>query len=552
MKTREQILADNPLETVLRSKGVELVGRHPKLRANRCPVKPHSRGDTVAVDTEKGLFNCFACGCSGTVIDWLAIEQGKSVGDVLKELGGTPPLEKHRPHLGKLMATYYYRDANGSPVYKVCRYEPKTFRPYHRSVDGKQVDGLEGVTRVLYNLPELLDAEVVAIVEGEKDADNLNALDIGLVATTNCSGAESWLDSYADSLANKQVVIIPDQDEKGNKHASKVIASLQGKAKTIRRVDIPKPHKDVSDYIVSVGADKAREELAGWIASAKVIRPGHDLPFKDMAELEQDYRQHVKLLNERSVDLSGWLPELKNLRKLVPGDMVAFLADTGSGKTAFLVNLIKNAHPIPTLSFELELGEAMTFERFAQSATGMTGLDVERSYSNGSTVNWRGAGNLGHFLHCTETRLTPERIEELIEKAELRLSTRPVLVTVDYIGLMSDTGGDRYERLSNIAEKLRMIARRTQTIMVVASQVKRRVDADNTTPVSLHDAKNSGSIENSASLVLGAWRDEQNPFALNIRVLKASRGGAGDLAVVKFVGNTMQIESQQNGYSENN
>lgn len=539
MKTRDQILADNPLQVELARRGVALTGRGTKLRADRCPTKQHSREDTVSVDVDKQVFNCFACGHSGSVIDWIAIADNKTVADVMKELGANDaPVAA--PASRVLVQTYYYRNANGEKIYKVCRYEPKTFRPFHLR-DGKPVAGLEGVTRVLYNLPEIIEADTVIVVEGEKDADNLNKLELGAVATTNCSGAESWLDSYSDALKDKHVIVMPDQDEKGEKHAQKVIGSIIGKAKTVRRVNMPKPHKDVSDFIAATG-EQAKEKLCQMIAEAKVIRPGHDLPFKDILDLEQDYREHVKNLETHSINLSQWLPSLRCLRKLVAGDLVAVLADTGSGKTSILVNLIRHANPIPTISFELELGEAMVFERFVQSDAGLLGIEVEGGYQSGNAPTWNRKG-LSHFLHCTETRLTPEKVEELIEKAELRLGKRPLLVTIDYIGLMNDDSarGERYEQLSNVVEKLRMIAKRTKTVIVIASQVKRRQDADNTTPIGLHDAKNTGSIENSASVVIGAWRDENDRQLLNMAVLKASRGGAGVSIKCNFDGAKMQI-----------
>ena len=49
---------------------------------------------------------------------------------------------------------------------------------------------LDGVRPVLYSLPELLKTDVVYIVEGEKDVNNLRRT--GLTATCNPGGAGKW------------------------------------------------------------------------------------------------------------------------------------------------------------------------------------------------------------------------------------------------------------------------------------------------------------------------------------------------------------------------
>jgi hypothetical protein len=102
---------------------------------------------------------------------------------------------------------YPYQDASGRHVYDVRRYEPKDFRSYNVAT-GKL--GLDGATRVLYRLPEVLKAETVWIVEGEKDADGLAA--IGMAATTNTGGALKWEDSYTECLAGKDILLCGDSD----------------------------------------------------------------------------------------------------------------------------------------------------------------------------------------------------------------------------------------------------------------------------------------------------------------------------------------------------
>jgi hypothetical protein len=126
----------------------------------------------------------------------------------------------------RLTATYQYRDESGKLLFEVLRYEPKGFK--QRRPDGNEdwTWDLEGVRQVLYRLPDLKNKKVVWVPEGEKDVEALVAL--GLTATTNPGGAGKWLDEYSQQLVAlgvKSVIVVPDNDEPGERHARSVSRS---------------------------------------------------------------------------------------------------------------------------------------------------------------------------------------------------------------------------------------------------------------------------------------------------------------------------------------
>ncbi len=151
----------------------------------------------------------------------------------------------------KIIKTYDYRDTAGNDLFQVVRFEPKSFAQRHRNGDGNWTWSMEGVTRVLYKLPEITNENTVVLVEGEKDADNLWAS--GCPATTSPGGANAWNPAYANSLAGKAVIIIPDRDAPGYSYARAVANSLDGKAKSVQVIFLPPPAKDVSDWIEAGG-----------------------------------------------------------------------------------------------------------------------------------------------------------------------------------------------------------------------------------------------------------------------------------------------------------
>jgi RecA-family ATPase len=75
------------------------------------------------------------------------------------------------------------------------------------------------------------------------------------VATTNPGGVAKWGDGYADALKGRRAVILPDNDEPGQRHAEAVLASLRraGVAAAVLALDGLPPKGDVSDWLAAGG-----------------------------------------------------------------------------------------------------------------------------------------------------------------------------------------------------------------------------------------------------------------------------------------------------------
>lgn len=172
-----------------------------------------------------------------------------------------PPSKKERSSIGRIEGRYSYHNAERQVVYEVVRYGPdKTFR--QRSLHGGEWKWtMEGVEKVLYNLPEVLQAHkdaTIWVVEGEKDADNLRKQ--GLVATCNVGGAGKWRQEYCEALRDRIVVVIADNDVPGQRHAGDIDRSLQGIARSVTVLNLPNlPEKgDVTDWLAINGNDAER------------------------------------------------------------------------------------------------------------------------------------------------------------------------------------------------------------------------------------------------------------------------------------------------------
>ncbi|MBA3768099.1 MAG: hypothetical protein H0W99_14180, partial [Acidobacteria bacterium] len=188
-------------------------------------VKRSGKGWSARCPAHSDAHNSLSVGEGDNGQVLLTCHAGCEFEDICAALGNTR----------QIVAAYNYVDERGTLLFQQCRTESKKF--FTRRPDGKgsYINGLGGIRTVPYRLPELLEANLfvtVFVVEGEKDADAL--WEHGLVATCNPFGADNWKDHYSDALAGRSVVVLPDNDEPGRKHARKVARSLSGKAANVK------------------------------------------------------------------------------------------------------------------------------------------------------------------------------------------------------------------------------------------------------------------------------------------------------------------------------
>ena len=239
----------------------------------------------------------------------------------------------------EIVATYPYRDEQGNVLYEAVRYEPKTFRQRRPDGNGGYVWSMDGVRRVPYALPELLAEpleSMIHIVEGEKDADRLRAL--GMCATTNVAGAGDWRDEYAEHFKGRRVVIIPDNDEAGRKHAAQVAESVGKVAAEVRVLELANVSEkgDVSDWLNAGHDDDELRALAERAPTAAMWLAGP-------VQAEADTPQPVSHWRANLFTVGQFLnrpPKEWHVRDVLGvQDMALIYGEPGSGKTFVVLDL---------------------------------------------------------------------------------------------------------------------------------------------------------------------------------------------------------------------
>lgn len=292
---------------------------HGKEWSGHCPAHADDKPSlSISENGNRVLVHCHA-GC----------DQDAVVG-ALKERGLWPDSSRHDGRRGEII--YTYRDEDGTPLFEVCRFAGKKFRP---RLPGASEWGIGDTRRVLYRLPELLAAdphEPVFVVEGEKDADRLASF--GLVATTNPLGAGKWREEYAAFLRDRGVFILSDNDDPGREHAQKVAESLKDVASGVKVVELPGlPDKgDVSDWLDAGRTVEQLVALCAGVGSAPDI-DGEAV----LGELVAYVRRYVIVNDEQADAVALWVT---HTHALAAAEVTPYLhvasPEKQSGKTLLL------------------------------------------------------------------------------------------------------------------------------------------------------------------------------------------------------------------------
>jgi hypothetical protein len=203
-----------------------------------CPKCSHNRkkhsDPCLSINHDDGVYYCHHCGWMGRLSSDNVPNHDKTI--------------------------YPYHDEDGTLLYQKVRAFPKKF--WHENPNGNK--SLKGVKRVPYRLPELIKSTgIVFIPGGEKDVETLRKHK--LTATTNDNGEGNWRPEFNQYLKDRDVVILEDNDAKGQKHGEVVSKSLEGIAKSVKIIKFPEldPGGDVTDFLLSHTIDELHKKVEG-------------------------------------------------------------------------------------------------------------------------------------------------------------------------------------------------------------------------------------------------------------------------------------------------
>ncbi|WP_219336963.1 VapE domain-containing protein [Acetobacter orientalis] len=291
-----------------------LLGEPNSALSSRTELRFGARG-SLSVDLSKGTWYDNEAGEGGGAIALVMRELNVPKPEAVKWLQQHGHIERpEKPQAGngqssakpRIVQTYDYVSIDGELLFQVCRMEPKDFRQRKPVAGGGWAWSTKGLPRIPYRLPEVLTAikskKTVYVVEGEKSADKL--LSLGLVATCSPGGAGKWKPECTRVLGGADIIILPDNDAPGQKHAKDVAQALHGVAARVRVLTLPDlaAKGDVFDWL---GAGNTVADLEALVKTA---------PDYDAGAVEPKHILRPSWLDACQVDDRGQpIPNLANV-----------------------------------------------------------------------------------------------------------------------------------------------------------------------------------------------------------------------------------------------
>ena len=432
----------------------------------RCPAHDDTHNSLAVTEGRDGkiLVHCHA-GCS---VQEITSAMGLTTKELFPNNGFNSTVVQWNNAPDRKEAEYYYFDDDGQPILKKnkMRKDDGTKYFYWEYLEkGKWKKGRNKITPPLYNQKVIKDSKQVFIVEGEKDADTLREL--GYEAVSLADGSSSkWTPEYTELFREKEVYIIPDNDETGRNYASMIAGNIYGTADFVKIImlkdiwaDIPEK-ADVSDYRQRVDSESFIISLAKLFSKTEEWNPAAESEHKFVAKTADSFEdEEIKF---------AWDPYIPI------GDYTVLMAEGGMGKTMLCCRI----------AADISNGTALFGDRSMEAKKPENVLFISAE-DRGSLIKKR--------LEVTGSNLKKIYILDCNASVDLNFGEgfetfretvkryKPKLVIIDpwhaFVGANVDI--NKINAVRPIFQKLATLAKECECGMLLVSHVNKKPQADN-------------------------------------------------------------------------
>jgi len=246
--------------------------------------------------------------------------------------------------------------------------------------------------------------------------------------------------------------------------------------------------------------------------------------FEEIGQVLAKTINRIDELRTKTEDISGVPTGFPTLDRITygwqPTDLIILAARPSVGKTAFALNLARNAalhptKPVPVGFFSLEMSAPQLVQRILSAESEIKMEKISRGKLEDYEYQQLHAKGLKKLerapLYIDDTAAL--NIFEFRAKARRLVNKHKVgIIIIDYLQLMSGSGdrnNNREQEISNISRSLKALAKELNIPIVALSQLSRAVETRKESKMpQLSDLRESGAIEQDADMVMFIYRPE--------------------------------------------
>ncbi|MBY0469353.1 MAG: replicative DNA helicase [Burkholderiaceae bacterium] len=306
-------------------------------------------------------------------------------------------------------------------------------------------------------------------------------------------------------------------------------ANLRRYAEIVRERAVLRKLVSASDEIATSAFNPQGRAVSEILdeAEAKIFKIGEEgsrsrQGFQSMDALVVQLLDRVTELHENGAEevtgvRTGYFDLDRMTAGFQPGDLIVLAARPSMGKTAFALNIAEHVavqEGLPVVIFSMEMGAA----QLALRLVGSLGRIDQQHLRTGALKDdeWgrlteaiEKLGTISMFID-ESPGLSPSELRARARR-QARQCGKLGLIVVDYLQLMSGSGGNEENRatvIGEISRGLKSLAKELQCPVIALSQLNRSVESRTDKRPMMSDLRESGAIEQDADVIMFIYRDE--------------------------------------------
>lgn len=287
-------------------------------------------------------------------------------------------------------------------------------------------------------------------------------------------------------------------------------------------------------YHFSTSAEKLDEDIDALAATLDRLRSTIDDNGKTISEIAQEVSGEYFIPREKELlefgisNIDDWCGGMDG------GDLIVIAARPAVGKSAFALQAMQQftAQGRRVAYFNLEMMQKQVFERAVASASGIEMNAIRKStqfHGNQKQLYQSGVSEL-----MNQTNITVYQGAWSVGKIRsVQARKKFDVIVIDYLQLLVPDGkraGNRAAEVGDISRGLKNIAVDFNVPVIALSQLNRASEANKDREPSMTELRESGAIEQDASIILMLWQSDVSDNAKRgIKVEKARQGTRGKI-----------------------